>query len=1171
MAEMLISQFIDRQGFKSDADFAIANLSDVEKAFLKLNGLLSSGLGGGGKEISATITAAATATKGLTEAVTQQTIAVKENNTVNIAATKVKAQLGEVDQSNIKKLNDYRAALAANSEAQKQALKDVQAGKINADEYRFTLTKLTEQQFKYKQAISEATKEIKNQVQASLSPQDSIAGARAANKGLTSRRDSLSTTDPASVALIAKLNAEIDKNNDLINANSDALAKQKINVGNYQGSAKIIVDALQKQEVKLQNLTTNYTSFGSKINAQKTIVAGFGGAVNSTEYSKAVGELKKLEKEYEATAGEINTTRTVVEGFRRVTEKPAFLNLAAAAGDTTKELRFFTKQLNELEDAGLKNDQVYKDVQARLAGLQDQLGDTRAEVAALASDTRGFDLFAGAVEFAADSFQTLAGATVLFGGSEEDAAEATATLTAIQSISNGVKGIATELTTKGTFANKIFAFSQTQVATAFDVTATAAARLKAALITIGIGALIVGLGLLITNFSKIKDFFTGATDASKRFAEQQARITEFNNEVTQSVAKESVELAILKAKIEDTSLPMKVRIANVKDLQELYPQYFKDLKQEDILNGNAAAAYDLAAKAILRKAKASAAAKQLEILAEKELAVLQKEKEDAQTAGDQINQLRDNNATVGEGGFTGKGKSKVIQSITEEYAERRRLRDAEKADLQKNQQFFIDQVVKNTDLTKEQIKTGETKVKADKANNDKAKKDFADYNAERLKIEREINIERIRAAIQYYESVTANEKESLASRIAFIGIAKDANSRILKIQLEEELAAISEKEKKEAAQKGLSQKQITQIHQLGTAERLKAEEKYGFAVTVLNQKAIEDSNALLKAQADLIKDSTVKGPEKLSSELPQFIKDLQLKSDAETASAQKTADEKLAIEKQFQDKVNELAFEGLDTIASFVNASFDKKKNLIQDEIDAVEKQKQADIDRVNATTLSEQDKAAKLTSINIKAQADREALERRQREIDQKKAVFEKAVNIARIIGTTALAVIGALAPPPVGAGPIAGVPLAAVIGAIGALQIAQVLATPIPKFRTGKTSSYEGAAIVGDGGVPEYIYRADGTIEKTPAKDTLTYLGAKDIVFPDQLALLKAFAMPTFSGLIDKPKDNGTDKIVGRLAALESAIMGKTENHFHWDNGQLIKSQKNGQAYTEWVSRNT
>ena len=40
---------------------------------------------------------------------------------------------------------------------------------------------------------------------------------------------------------------------------------------------------------------------------------------------------------------------------------------------------------------------------------------------------------------------------------------------AIQSVSNGVKGIANELTTKGTAANKLFAFSQLQLKTVCEL------------------------------------------------------------------------------------------------------------------------------------------------------------------------------------------------------------------------------------------------------------------------------------------------------------------------------------------------------------------------------------------------------------------------------------------------------------------------------------------------------------------------------------------------------------------------------------------------------------------------------------------------------------------------------------------------------------------------------
>ena len=50
------------------------------------------------------------------------------------------------------------------------------------------------------------------------------------------------------------INIPFDKYNEFIKKNVDALSQQKINVGNYQGSAKIIVDALEKEKQKLEEL-----------------------------------------------------------------------------------------------------------------------------------------------------------------------------------------------------------------------------------------------------------------------------------------------------------------------------------------------------------------------------------------------------------------------------------------------------------------------------------------------------------------------------------------------------------------------------------------------------------------------------------------------------------------------------------------------------------------------------------------------------------------------------------------------------------------------------------------------------------------------------------------------------------------------------------------------------
>lgn len=68
-------------------------------------------------------------------------------------------------------------------------------------------------------------------------------------------------------------------------------------------------------------------------------------------------------------------------------------------------------------------------------------------------------------------------------------------------------------------------------------------------------------------------------------------------------------------------------------------------------------------------------------------------------------------------------------------------------------------------------------------------------------------------------------------------------------------------------------------------------------------------------------------------------------------------------------------------------------------------------------------------------------------------RALFQvqKALSISNIIMSTAQATISALMPPPVGLGPVAGIPLAAITAATGLTQIAIVAAEQPPSFHTG------------------------------------------------------------------------------------------------------------------------
>jgi hypothetical protein len=276
---------------------------------------------------------------------------------------------------------------------------------------------------------------------------------------------------------------------------------------------------------------------------------------------------------------------------------------------------------------------------------------------------------------------------------------------------------------------------------------------------------------------------------------------------------------------------------------------------------------------------------------------------------------------------------------------------------------------------------------------------------------------------------------------------------------------------------------------------------------------------------------------------------------------------------------------GIDTIRSvykettafidgLLSASIDKQKNKIAEQIDEIEKQKEKEIEAINATSQSQQDKAAAVALVEAKAAAQREALERKQRQLDQQRARFEKMITIGRIIGDTAAAVVAALGAKPWTPANIA---QAIAVGAIGAGQLAVAVATPIPKFKHGREKGPATLGVVGDGGVSEVVTSPDlSKAFVTPATDTLTYLPKDWKVFPDVDAF-QAAAM----GMVHKPlpampilQNNNNDGLIHAMAysigRLERAVMNKQETHFHWDNGELMKAIKNGHDTWRYIQRN-
>lgn len=990
------------------------------------------------------------------------------------------------------------------------------------NEARKNSTKLTIEE---KEALRQKNAEAKREAQINL------AAANSGEKAIALRaklRAEVLKTDITNVERIKVLNDRIDKLSAIEARIADKRKAQSLNVGNYEGSAKIIVEALQRIKVKQE------------------------------EVNKKFGE----------GSPEANNLRTQYEALSRVVDNPQFLNVSAKFGDTTRELKFFTKQLNVLEDAGQKNSQVYKDIQKRLATLTDQLNDTRQEIKAMSSDTRGFDLFAGAVNFAADSFQTLAGAATLFGASEEDAAEATRTLIAVQSVSNGIKGIANELTTKGTLANKAYSLIQAQVAIVTNASAAATARFAAALRLTGIGALVLGLGALAFKLFSVK---TNADKTGESLRNLAGDLAFLDTQVANSL--KAVENANRKRISDLKGIGVNQETINKAMIEGLQTEkdYLETAKEKNIALINSSGAYNTTIKSVAQLSKEVSIAKA--ILAGEDLSERSKARyESFVKNGEAVlaieNKIIDKDLEIND--IRNNISAERIQKGKE--AAEKSAEDA-KAAAEKALQVELDAEQRKNialaEIRKEKLNAGIDK-------NDAIAEDVEQELSIRINSAKIVAALRKKLALEEYIEATQDEKELQDGKIVILKKSAEEKELAL-LQYNNKINAINVEQgkreidiTKQASDKLFEEREkryndsirdAQTLQELNSADiqnqydrkmllldrKLKAgkikEEKYNKEKIKLQQKLsydlLKEDIAFTKKVLDLAEarakvngdkealDGVLKQKRKLAAE--------EIKLDRLTLDSSKDiAKEKLEnLEKVFN-KIKSIAQNVFDIVGGFVNASVEREKNAIQQQIDELEKKKEKDIEVAEQTIGNAAIKADTIAAIEQKAQAKKDVLEIKQRQAEERKARFEKAATIAKIILDTASAVIAQLKIPGNLAGAIA-------VGALGAAQLAVAIATPIPKYKYGTDNHPGGLMIVGDGGKHEGIITPDGKVFKTPKVPTIMWGESGTKVDPDFYSM-NLSNVPDIK--VDAPYNSeiALKKLGDRVV---KAISNKTEMH--------------------------
>jgi len=170
--------------------------------------------------------------------------------------------------------------------------------------------------------------------------------------------------------------------------------------------------------------------------------------------------------------------------------------------------------------------------------IKDSIGDARAEVGYFASDTRRLDAVLGGVQAVAGAFGAVEGALALAGVENEDLQKTMVKLQGAIALVNGVQAIQNALQAESAVRIGI-STAATKLYTLVTGGATGATlAFRTALMSIGIGVVIAGIGALVANFDKLKDAIFPADAALKSL----------NNTLDKTIAKNENDIKILEAK-----------------------------------------------------------------------------------------------------------------------------------------------------------------------------------------------------------------------------------------------------------------------------------------------------------------------------------------------------------------------------------------------------------------------------------------------------------------------------------------------------------------------------------------------------------------------------------------------------------------------------------------------
>jgi hypothetical protein len=763
-------------------------------------------------------------------------------------------------------------------------------------------------------------------------------------------------------------------------------------------------------------------------------------------------------------------------------------NLGKSGKSLTGQLKGLKQELANLEIAGQEGTAAFNQLLIAAAKLEDQIGDTRARVKILASDTFKFDAAVGATQGLSSAFEVAQGAAALFGNENEDLQKAILKVTAATAVANGVNQLAAIFKEENALKTAVLTTYETAYGIAVGKSTGALKALRLALAATGVGLLVFGLIALVENFDKVKDAIFGTSDSTRALAGTLDDTKKALGDATAETQKVGTAFELARAGViskEEALLTYNETLGKsfgkTNDLNVAEANYIK--KKDAYIAATAARAQAqalFAQSAVLAAEAAVAGEEDVRSVGDKILAFTTRAGAafvDLQTGGlfdltTRAKAYNNENAKIAQENVKTQ-KNAQAQIITDLGTSK--LKEAETIEnaagiLSEAEQKILDDAQDRKDAANEKAKA-KSKEAADKARDaqKKAAEDQAKAREQLAKLEEDaflanldaqskilndnnnkvIELEKTLAAAKFKagsEEAIAAEQQ-LAKAIAEIRtneaaqlavIDKAANEKLFKDKLDlakaaegatlqQQLAALEEQQKIE-----LSFAKTLGLSELDIATRYAT--AIGKVKTEISAQAIEDQINQLKT-LEITEGSSLERREQLIRLDAQKRIDA-AKGDAEAIKLINAETEQAITETQKEetDKRIAAALEYADAVGNLLTEVNNLGKQATEERVASITASSEAELAAINNSDQSEKERArlrVELERKTTKAIAEEKT----------KQAKRDKALAIFQAIVSTARAVAEALP----------NIPLSILVGAAGLIQIGAIQSQPLPKFEKG------------------------------------------------------------------------------------------------------------------------